>query len=295
MQPCWVALAVVLAFASAADAATFKCGVSWRVSGNEVYQGSITPSKCQTRCEKMKTKCKFFYTTEDVNAPQRGACHIMGSVGWNKYRDDSVVVVCARPKVFGQLGVPVNNTGSSGTFTPAPPSTGRTGARARTHPLYCSSLATPRSRHSMSSTCAGVVPHVAAALRHPRSLAGAYRRVAASTGVVAIHATMLPNSDEIVVFGRPQDNTKYPPQPGMAVGNTRVEWPSAIVNTRTGRSTHLPRTCRTAAPTCSAPVLPMPAQRECANLSCMFPVHPGMQNYLHCTEWQPCALECMEV
>jgi hypothetical protein len=88
---------------------------------------------------------------------------------------------------------------------------------------------------------------------------GEYRMVAYSTGGIAIHATMVPNTSLILTYGRPQDPS-LAPQPGMSISYApNVEWPSSLVDTATGgpASTScppslLPFMCSTTAACCHA-------------------------------------------
>ena len=129
MKAYWLALAIVLACAHVPAAATLQCGFSWRVNGQELYSGTDIPSACQAKCENSPA-CKFFYTTEDPNTQGKVGCHVMGSVGAAKVRDDTVMVICAfRVDVWAQLAVPDYHVGTPGTLIPAAPLTGTTGRR----------------------------------------------------------------------------------------------------------------------------------------------------------------------
>jgi hypothetical protein len=127
MRAYWLALAVVLVCIHAMDAAaTLQCGFSWRVGGQEIYNGTDIPSACQTKCLQ-RSSCKFFYTTENPNSQGQVGCHVMGSVGATKVRDDTVMVICAYAKIWPQLAVPDYHVGTAGTLIPANSLSGTTG------------------------------------------------------------------------------------------------------------------------------------------------------------------------
>jgi hypothetical protein len=128
---CWLALAIVLALTCGTGAKVFKCAVSIRANGQVLYEGAVSGTTCQVQCEK-NPACKYFYVTEDVNAPQVGRCHVMGTVYAEKYRDDAVLVLCAYASVWPQLAVPANNAGSTGTLIPANALTAKSGTHATT-------------------------------------------------------------------------------------------------------------------------------------------------------------------
>ena len=151
MRSVLIALLFAWALTGVAHCATFRCGFSWRADGEQLYQGAIGATACQAKCESLKA-CKFFYTTEDPNNQALVGCHVMGDVYGNTgFRDDGVIMICARDNVWNQLRVPDVNVGNTGTLIPAAGQIGQTGRQ----PLFFNG----RSLEARNPSCSPSKPH----------------------------------------------------------------------------------------------------------------------------------------